>query len=193
MGFTQEYMSKLVNADEAVKVVQPGTIVDWGFFNGKPVVLDEALARRHEELSDVSIYTAVSIPPIPKVCEYPESFTYHDWQWSKVTRIIRDIRPVYYSPILYHQAPGYYRYKIAPHRHTAMIRVGSMDANGYFNLGPQNSETLAKCEMADTVIVEVLKNMPTCLGGSQESIHISQVDYVVEAPDDHALPNLPGV
>ncbi len=192
MGFEQDYSSKLVSADEAVKVVKPGSIVDWGFFNGKPVVLDDALSKRHGELSDVSVYTAVSIPPIPKICQYPESFIYHDWQWSKVTRIIRTVGPVYYSPILYHQAPDYYRKNIVPHRHTAMIRVGAMDTKGYFNLGPQNSETLAKCEMADVVIVEVMKNMPVCLGGSQESIHISQVDYIVEAPEDHALPNLPG-
>lgn len=192
IAFELEYQSKLVSAEEAVKVVQPGSIVDWGFFNGKPVLLDQALARRHAELRDVSIYTAVSIPPIPEICQYPESFTYHDWQWSKVTRMIKSASKVYYSPVLYHMAPSYYRQNYAPHRSVAMIRVAPMDPAGYFNLGPQNSETAAKCEMADTVIVEVLKNMPVCPGGGQESIHISRVDYIVEAPDDHALPSLPG-
>jgi len=192
MGYEQEYKEKLVSADEAVKVVKSDTFVDWGFFNGKPLLLDQAMARRHEELRNVSIYTAVSIPPIPEVCKYPESFIYHDWQWSKVTRMIKQSVPVYYSPILYHQGPFWYRNGLVPHKSVAMIRVAPMDNYGYFNIGPQNSETMAKCEMADIVIVEVLKSMPVCLGGEQESIHISMVDYIVEAPDDHVLPNLPG-
>ena len=192
ISFELEYKSKLVSAEEAVKVIQSDTVVDWGFFNGKPVVLDQALARRHSELHNVSIYTAVSIPPIPEICKYPDSFVYHDWQWSKVTRMIKNMSEVYYSPVLYHMAPEYYQENYAPHRSAAMIRVAPMDASGYFNYGPQNSETDAKCEMADIVIVEVMKNMPVCLGGGQESIHISRVDYIVETPDDHTLVNLPG-
>lgn len=192
VSFELEYKSKLVSAEEAVKVVQSDTIVDWSFFNGKPIILDQALARRHSELRNVSIYTAVSIPPIPEICKYPDSFVYHDWQWSKVTRMIKNMGEVYYSPVLYHMAPEYYQKNYAPHRSVAMIRVAPMDASGYFNFGPQNSETDAKCEMADIVIVEVMKNMPVCLGGEQESIHISRVDYIVEAPDDHTLVNLPG-
>lgn len=192
MGYEQEYKEKLVSADEAVKVVKSDTFVDWGFFNGKPLLLDQAMARRHEELRNVSIYTAVSIPPIPEVCKYPESFVYHDWQWSKVTRMIKQAVPVYYSPILYHQGPFWYRNGLVPHKNVAMLRVAPMDKYGYFNFGPQNSESMAKCEMADIVIVEVLKSMPVCLGGEQASVHISMVDYIVEAPDDHVLPNLPG-
>jgi acyl-CoA hydrolase len=36
-------------------------------------------------------------------------------------------------------------------------------------------------ETAQTVILEVNENMPRCLGGFQESVHISQVDYVIES------------
>ena len=67
-----------------------------------------------------------------------------------------------------------------------------MDEHGYFNLGPQNSETMANMEVADYVIVEVNKNMPVCLGGAEEAVHISMVDYIVEAPDDQLLPDIPG-
>ncbi len=68
-----------------------------------------------------------------------------------------------------------------------------MDKYGYFNLGPQNSETLANIQVADTVIVEVNKNQPYCLGGAEESVHINLVDYIVEAPEDQKLPDLPGI
>jgi butyryl-CoA:acetate CoA-transferase len=55
-----------------------------------------------------------------------------------------------------------------------------MDAHGFFNFGPNASHMLAMCQGAKTVIVEVNHQMPRCLGGIEESIHISQVDYIVE-------------
>ncbi|NLB53700.1 MAG: acetyl-CoA hydrolase, partial [Syntrophomonadaceae bacterium] len=142
---------------------------------------------------DVSIYSAVTIPPVPETAKAKGSFIYHDWQFSKVSRILQSFGLCYYSPILYHQAPSLYRDRIAHQRNVVICRVCPMDEHGYFNLGPQNSETLAKIEMGNIVILEVNKNMPVCLGGAEESVHISQVDYIVEAPEDQTLPDLPGV
>lgn len=39
---------------------------------------------------------------------------------------------------------------------------------------------MAVCEAADVIIVEVNENMPRCLGGFEEGIHVSRVDYIVE-------------
>lgn len=192
MGIYEDYKSKLRSAEEAVKVVKSGDIVDYGFFNGKPVACDQALANRRDELKDVSVYSAVTLPPVPEVAKYKDSFTYHDWQFSKVSRVLQSYGLAYYSPILYHQAPSLYRDGIAPHRNVAISRVCPMDKHGWFNFGPQNSETLANMEVADYVIVEVNKNMPVCLGGAEEAVHISRVDYIVEAPDDQVLPDIPG-
>ena len=38
----------------------------------------------------------------------------------------------------------------------------------------------AVCERAEIIIVEVNENMPRCLGGFEEGIHISKVDMIVE-------------
>jgi butyryl-CoA:acetate CoA-transferase len=190
--YDAEYKSKLVSADEAVKVVKSGDIVDYAFFNGKPVVCDQALAKR-TELRDVQVYNAVTLPPVPEVAKVPQSFTYHDWQFSKIARVLQSMGLCYYSPILYHTAPhGLYRSGVAPHRNVVIARVCPMDKYGYFNLGPQNSETMAKMDVADYVILEVCKDMPVCLGGAEEAIHISRIDYIVEAPDDHLLMDIPG-
>lgn len=189
--FQEEYRRKLVSAGEAVKVVKSGDIVDYGFFNGKPVQCDQALAQR-TELRDVQVFCAVTVPPVPEVAKVKDSFTYHDWQFSKISRVLQSFGLCYYSPILYHQAPSLYREGIAPHRNVAICTVCSMDKFGWFNLGPQNSETMANIECADNVIIEVNKNMPVCLGGAEEAVHISQVDYIVEAPDDQFLPDIPG-
>lgn len=190
--FDAEYKSKLATADEAVKVVKSDDIVDYGYFNGKPVLCDQALARR-TELRNVQVYTAVTLPPVPEVAKVRDSFTFHDWQFSKIARILQSYGLCYYSPILYHQAPNMlYRSGLAHHRNVTIAQVCPMDKAGYFNLGPQNSETMAKMEISDYVIVEVNKDMPVCLGGAEEAVHISQVDFIVEAPDDQLLPDIPG-
>ena len=56
MGFQEEYKQKLVTADEAVKVVQSGDWVDYGWCTGTPDVLDKALAKRTDELKDIKNY-----------------------------------------------------------------------------------------------------------------------------------------
>jgi butyryl-CoA:acetate CoA-transferase len=191
--YKSEYSHKLVSPDEAVKGVNSGDVVDYGYFNGKPVVCDQALARRAGELKDVSIYTAVTVPPLPEVAKYPENFIYHDWHWSKLTRLMQIQHKPWYSPIMYQWAPNYLRdisetpsYRSASKnsnvKWVAILQVGTMDEGGYFNIGPQNSETSAKVDAAELVIVEVNPNQPRCLGGAEESIHISRVDYIVEAP-----------
>ena len=60
------------------------------------------------------------------------------------------------------------------------MQVAPMDAHGYFNFGPSASHTAAMLEKAKCVIVEVNENMPRCLGGFEEGIHISKVDMIVE-------------
>ncbi len=208
MNFSDLYRDKLVTPEQAVSSVKSGDIIDYGFFNGKPVCCDQALAKRAEELEDVSVYSAVTLPPIPEVAKYPGSFIYIDWQWSKLTRLLdKGFNSAYYSPILYHNAAEIYDYfKPEPSMRSyyynneekkndvnwfGITRVCPMDENGYFNLGPQNSETLTKLKSSKKVIVEVVKNMPYCIGGSLEAIHISEVDYIVEAPDDHCCFDMP--
>lgn len=196
MSFESEYKQKRVSAEEAVRVVQPGDAVDYGFFNGKPVQCDQALAARKHELQDISIFSAVTLPPIPAVAMSPESFTYNDFQFSALTRMMTQFNPdIFYSPILYHMAPKLYEPgHLDLRRDVAICQVCPMNEHGWFNIGPQNSETRAKMARAKTVIVEVNRNMPVCLGGAEEAVHISEVDYVVEAPETqapYAAPEIP--
>ena len=65
-----------------------------------------------------------------------------------------------------------------------------MDKHGYFNHGTSNSMTPAFCDAAKIIIAEVNESVPKCLGGNGESIHISQIDYIVEG-DNKPLIQLP--
>lgn len=207
MDYAREYERKLVAADGALSVVESGDVVDYGFFNGKPVICDQALARRADELRDVSISAAVTVPPLPEVINYPESFIYIDWHWSKLTRLMQFQTQPYYSPIMYQRAGDYYRSIEEPRSYRSfyyddvkrngntkwisICQVAPMDEKGFFNLGPQNSATSTTMDQADVVIVEVNPNQPVCLGGTEESVHISRVDYIVEAPEDQKLFDAP--
>jgi butyryl-CoA:acetate CoA-transferase len=191
MNYVNEYRKKLVSADEAVKVVNSGDWIDYGSMCGQVVMLDEALARRKEELKDVKIWTLLTLrrPRVMDVDPEEESFVWHSWHLSAMDRKIASERAVYYSPIRYSELPRYVREHIEPLA-VAMLQVAPMDKHGYFNFGPQNSHTRAVCERARIVIVEVNNQLPRCLGGYEESIHISEVDYIVEG-NNPPLPQLP--
>ncbi len=205
MDYTKEYSQKCVSAEKAVKVIESGDIVDYGSFNGKPVACDAALAERHNELRDVSVYAAVTVPPVPEVSKYTESFTYSDWHWTKLTRMLGFHGRPFYAPILYQRAPFLHRnsrprsYRSVYYDHPdagnvksiAIVQAGPMDRFGYLNFGPQCSHTCACVDTADVVIVEVNKNQPKCIG-VENSVHISKIDYIVEAPDNQFLFASPG-
>jgi acyl-CoA hydrolase len=186
--YSEEYKRKLVTADEAVKCVEPGMRVDYGFMTSKPVVCDQALAKRADELSGVEVSCAITLPPVPEVVKRPDVFAYHDLHFSKIARILqRDYNICYYTPIMYHMAGEWFRKNIADKQHVYIAQVCPMDEHGYFNFSLTNSVSMANIEHVDTVILEVNKNLPVALGGQEEAIHISQVDFIVEAPDDQEV------
>ena len=55
MDVFSEYQRKKRTADEAVQVVKSGDWVDYSSNNGYPATLDEALARRRDELHGVKV------------------------------------------------------------------------------------------------------------------------------------------
>lgn len=54
-NYINEYKSKLRSADEAVKIVKSGDFIAYGHFAMAPAALDEALAKRVGELTDIKI------------------------------------------------------------------------------------------------------------------------------------------
>ena len=81
-------------------------------------------------------------------------------------------------PIRYSELPRYYRESPDP-LDVAVFQVTPMDEHGYFNFGPSASHLGAVCERPRRSSL-VNKNMPRCLGGMENCIHISQVTGIVE-------------
>lgn len=181
-GYADEYRSKLVKPEEAVRVVRSGDWVEYGQFAVQAVALDKALAERKDELRDVKIRgttRAMGIPEVVKVDPTTEHFAYHNLHFSATDRKLHDQGLCWFVPILYHEVPRYYRENCVVD--VAMLPVTSMDQHGYFNFSLSNSFSRAICDKAKTVILEVNPNLPVCLGGREESVHISETDLIVEA------------
>ena len=193
INFKNDYAGKLTTAAEAVKVVKSGDLVHYGEFVMNSHILDAALAARKAELTDVEV-RSVCCPYVPQIVQQDPSrihFIYNDWHFSTASRRSHDNNLCNYISLTYHEGPTFFeRGYVAPD--VAMIKVGPMDKAGFFNLGTSNSITLAMCEASKTVIAEVNESIPKCLGGASESIHISQIDYLVQG-DNRPLIELPDI
>ena len=182
MGYAEEYQKKLVSADEAVKAVHSGDWIDYGWCNGTADALDKALAKRTDELKDVNVRGGILLktPAIFEREDAGEHFTWNSWHMSGIERKLINRGCAYYAPIRYSELPRYYRDPHTKKNAVAMFQVTPMDKHGFFNFGPNASHLAAVVETSATVIVEVNENMPRCLGGTENGVHISDVDFIVE-------------
>ena len=181
MDFQKEYQQKLVSADEAVKIIKSGDWVDYGWCTGTPDALDKALAKRTDELKDVKLRGGILLKPLAvfEREDAGEHFCWNSWHMSGIERKYISRGFAYYSPIRYSELPRYYRDSIQPDD-VVMLMVAPMDKHGYFNFGPNASHLTAMCETSKKIIVEVNENMPRCLGGFENGVHISDVTYIGE-------------
>ena len=181
MSFSEEYQQKLVSADEAAGAVKSGDWVDYGWCTGTPDAVDRALAKRTDELTDVNVRGGILLknPAIFEREDAKEHFTWNSWHMSGIERKLIAKGCAFYIPMRYSELPRYYRDN--PRGvDVAIFQVAPMDSHGYFNFGPNASHLGAVCETAKTIIVEVNRNMPRCLGGTEVGVHISNVTYIVE-------------
>ena len=181
MDFSEEYRQKLVSADEAVKVIKSGDWVDYGWCTNTVDALDKALAKRTDELKDINLRGGILLKPLAvfEREDAGEHFTWNSWHMSGIERHMIARGCAFYSPIRYSELPRYYRELDCPDD-VAMFQVAPMDKHGYFNFGPSASHLGAMCETARHIIVEVNENMPRCLGGMENCVHVSQVSGIVE-------------
>ena len=181
MDLKEIYASKLVSAEQAAAVVKSGDWVDYGWTTGTPVAVDKALAARLPQLENVNFRGGILmwVPEIFKIEDPAAHMTWNSWHMSGIERKAVAQGFSFYSPIRYSELPRYYR-ESANKPDVAIFQVAPMDEHGSFNFGPNASPMAALCETSKCVIVEVNENMPRCLGGMEESVHVSQVDMIVE-------------
>ena len=190
MTAQEEYRAKLRTPEQAVQAVKSGDWVDYTTSLGFPILLDAALAKRRDELTDVKIRGNLLFGPIQTVeCDPTrEHFCYNSWHCSGYERKLCDKGLCNYIPMIFRNVVPYYRHFLTVN--VAMMCVTPMDKHGYFNLSCATGVARGILEKADIVILEVNERLPKIYGGFDESIHISEVDYVVEG-EHPPLPQFP--
>lgn len=181
MDYQQMYQNKLTTAASAANVIQSGDWVDYGWCVNTPVAVDKEVAKRLPSLENVNFRGGILmwVPEIFQIEDPAAHMTWNSWHMGGIERKAVAQGFSFYSPIRYSELPRYYRDLSCPSR-VAIFQVSPMDEHGYFSFGPSASHLVACCERAEVIIVEVNENMPRCLGGFENGIHISKVDMVVE-------------
>ena len=162
-----------------------------GLANGKPLIAS-GNARPVLHLGPVLLCHAIDEGALPHVGNpydhHPDGSVHHplllplddtSWHMGGIERKAIAQGFSFYSPIRYSELPRYYR-DSSDSVDVAVFQVTPMDEHGYFNFGPCASHLGAVCDKAKKIIVEVNRNMPKCLGGTENWVHISQVAGVVE-------------
>lgn len=188
MDYTKEYQQKLMTPAEAVKLVKDGDWVDYSQVCTFPIELDNALGDRAGELKDVKVRHAISMRPVQIVEKDPnqESFTYNLWHCSGLDRKYVDQGKAFYEPMLFRHCGPYYTKGYAE-VDVAMITVAPMDRFGNFSYGLTNCAQQEMLDRAKIIIVEVNESMPVIFGKTNDHIHISQVDAIVECSQPIAV------
>ncbi|MCI9002579.1 MAG: butyryl-CoA:acetate CoA-transferase [Oscillibacter sp.] len=185
-----QYRQKLRTPEQAVQVVKSGDWVDYTTNVCFPPLLDAALAKRRDELTDVKLRGNLLFGPIQVVeCDPSrEHFLYNSWHCSAYERKLCDQGLCNYIPMIFRNVVPYYRHFLTVN--VAMMCVPPMDKHGYFNLSCGTGVARGILEKADIVILEINEHLPRILGGFDECVHLSEVDYIVEGPHD-SLPQFP--
>ncbi|MBR3275609.1 MAG: butyryl-CoA:acetate CoA-transferase [Eubacterium sp.] len=191
MDYKKMYAEKLTTAEKAAELVDSNMGVDYGWTTGTPVKCDAAIAKRLPSLKNVQFFGGILCwePEIFKIDNPADHFVWNSWHMSGIERKAISKGFAFYNPMRYSELPRFYRDENV-HVDVAFFQVAPMDAHGYFNFGPNGSHMNAVCEMADKIVVEVNQNMPRCLGGFEEAVHISNVDFIVEG-DNPAMGIIP--
>ncbi|MBP1924925.1 butyryl-CoA:acetate CoA-transferase [Sedimentibacter acidaminivorans] len=180
MKYLETYKNKMVTAKDAAKIVKSGDWVHYGNFVMAPLGFDKSLSERRDELKDVKI-SAVCFPGIAEVAKCDplrEHFIFNDWHFSGGSRVLHDKELCYYIPMVYHEGPFIYEKYLNPD--VFVTTTSKMDDKGYFNFSVSNSIHSSVAKKAKIVIIEVNEEAPICLGGNNESIHISDVDFIIQ-------------
>ncbi|PKL82697.1 MAG: 4-hydroxybutyrate CoA-transferase [Ignavibacteriae bacterium HGW-Ignavibacteriae-3] len=187
--WVKRYNSRLVSADEAVKIikskdkliVQPGCAA--------PLELIDAMVRRKDDLSDVEIYHILVVGDIPYTKPGMEKHFKHKAFFiggnsrSAVNEGRAEFIPIFLSEVTMLFKRGVIQADVA------LIQVSPPDEHGFCSYGIDVGNIKTPAEKAKCIIAQVNKNMPRALGNS--FIHVNKIDFIVEV--DVPLKELPQV
>jgi acetyl-CoA hydrolase len=179
LRWKEEYQKKCCSADEAIAKIHSGFRV---FLSGNvttPKHLVQALVKRAPGLEDIELNHLLTFGEDP-FYNLPQ-ISNNAWFLGPSVRKAVNEGKSQYIPIFLREIATLIRsgsWKI----NAALIHVSPPDKFGYMSYGAEVSVTKPCAEAADLVIAQVNPKMPRTHGDS--FIHVSEVDYIVEAEED---------
>jgi acetyl-CoA hydrolase len=176
------YKSKIVTADEAVKCIKSNDKILVHSNCAFPSQIVEAMVRRKDELEQVELYHALSVGELPYLRPGMEGHFIHNATFigSNSREAVQDGRadfiPVFLSEVPLLFKSGKIKLDVA------LIHVSPPDEHGFCSYGVEVGLTKTGAETAGIIIAQVNKNMPRTLGDS--FIHVSKINYMVESDEE---------
>ena len=172
-------MGKYVTAAEAVQVVKSGDRVYVQAAAATPTILTNALTDRAAELRNVEIcHLHTEGEARYANPELRESFHVNSFFIGANVRHTIKAGNGSYTPVFLSELPLLFRKKVLS-LDVAFIHVSPPDKHGYCSLGVSVEASVAAIENAKIVVAQVNTNMPRTFGDG--IIHVSEIDYLVEA------------
>ena len=178
MNWLDQYKSKVVTIEEAVKVVKSGNRIFLSGNAATPLLLTNALAKRARELSNVEVNHILLLgdDPLskPGMAQHfrHNSFFVGPGDRQSIADGNSDYVPVHLSQIPALFRSGYISLDVA------LVHLSPPDAHGFMSFGAECGASKAAAENAKIVIAQVNDQMPRTLG--DVFIHVSRVHKIVE-------------
>ncbi|MBU2493616.1 MAG: 4-hydroxybutyrate CoA-transferase [Bacteroidetes bacterium] len=188
-AWVSKYKSKIISAEESVKVVKSGDKIVIQPGCAAPLELIRAMVDRKDELEDVEIYHILVVGKLPYVEPGMEKHFKHKafFMGGNTRKAINDGRaefiPIFLSEVTMLFKKGLIQADVA------LIHVSPPDEHGFCSYGIDVGNIKTPAEKAKVVIAQVNPKMPRGLGNS--FIHINKINYIVE--HDEPLMELPQV
>src|SRR5512143_743590 len=187
MDWSNQYKSRVVNADEAVEVIQSGNRLFMTGNGSVPQKVLAALVDYAPKVHDVEICQALSIGPSDYVDPTLEGHLRVNTLFisANVRKAVQEGRADF-TPVLLSEFPLLFKNKVLP-VDAALIHVSPPDEHGFCSLGVEVGLTKSPAESAKIIIAEVNEQMPRTLGDS--FIHVSRITCIV--PVNYPVAELP--
>lgn len=183
----KEYIERLTTPDEAVKMVRDGDRIYIGSSSSMPDALNLALARRKDELNDITVMC--SNPRLPSAAIECGAYNTHSYFIGDQERRHYGEIGFDFSPIHLSQVDIWCAHVGRPS--VAFFEVSPPDENGYMSYGACGvilGEYVKKS--ADRIILQVNRHTPY-LYGEKNLIHCTEANAIVEF--DHEIGTIPDV
>lgn len=180
------YKSKIVSAEDAVKVLKSGDSLYIHSNAAAPHPLTSAMVGRASELKNVQVFHLLTLGNAEYADEKYESVFDVNALFigPNVRKSVNEGRSNY-TPVFLSDIPHLFQDGVLP-LDVCFLQVSPPDQHGFCSYGVSIDLTIAARRKAKIVVAEVNEQMPRTLGRSL--VHVSKLDYLVRS--DRPLPEL---